>query len=133
MKANLKLERIDAEYGGIGGGYLATIRMIDSQLVTRTLLEGIKKHNSCWVAEIIGRDPKYKYARCFLHGKVDYAHSNSKGTRGVYLNFILEDGHIYDVSSPQSWKKTDRYYCKVINGEIIQIKEEEVEEWLKNR
>jgi len=95
------------------------------------LLEGLKKHRD-WVARIVGLDPQYGFQREFVQGKKDYAHSNSKGTRGVYINYILDEGFIYEVSAPQSWKRTDRYFCRVVSGEITKISKEDVEEWLNS-
>ena len=83
---------------------------------------------SGWVAEITGSDPKYKYVRKFLRYKKDYSRSNSKGSRGVYAEYILETGKIYDVKNNKR-----RYFCKVDDdGDIIQIDESEVKEWIKN-
>lgn len=84
--------------------------------------------SSSWVAEITGIDPKYKYARKFLRYNKDYSRSNSKGSRGVYAEYILESEKIYDVKEFK-----DRYFCTVSNtGDIIKINEQEVQEWLKN-
>jgi hypothetical protein len=84
---------------------------------------------SGWVAEITGFDKKYKYNRQFLRFKKDYSRSNSKGSRGVYAEYILESGKIYDVKSRKS-----RYFCTVNdNGDIIKLSESEVIECLKDR
>lgn len=83
---------------------------------------------SGWVSEITGTDPKFKYQRQFLRYNKDYSKANSKGSRGVYAHFILESGRIYEV---KEYKR--RYFCKVSDdGDIIQIDEEEVRQWLKN-
>ncbi len=88
---------------------------------------------SGWVAEIIGFDPKYKYARNFLKRKLDYSRANSKGSRGVYAEYILESGKIYEVKEQTSWKRSHRYFCTVNQeGDIITIGEGEVQEWLRN-
>ena len=83
---------------------------------------------SAWVAEITGFDPKYKFTRRFLHYKKDYSRSNSVGSRGVYANYILESGRVYDVKDNK-----DRYYCRVgEDGQIIKITESGVMDWLKS-
>ena len=64
--------------------------------------------SSSWVAEIVGLHPKYKLDRAFLPYKKDYSRSNSVGSRGVYANYILEAGHIYDIKDFK-----DRYFCAV--------------------
>lgn len=83
---------------------------------------------SAWVAEITGADPKYKFKREFLRFKKDYSRANSVGSRGVYANYILESGKIYDIKEHK-----DRYYCTVTdNGNIVRLSEDEVKEWLNN-
>lgn len=88
---------------------------------------------SGWVAEIIGIDPKYKYGRKFLKCKKDYSRANSKGSRGIFAEFILESGKIYEVKHQISWRNSRRYFCTVNDeGDIIELTESEVQEWLKN-
>jgi hypothetical protein len=83
-----------------------------------------------WVAEIVGTDTRYKWRRHFLRGYKDYALANGIGSRGVYVFYILESGHIYEVKDPQSWKHCDRYFCRVTDdGDIEKIAEKEVREW----
>lgn len=84
---------------------------------------------TAWVAEITAFDAKYKYTRHFMRFKKDYSRSNSKGSRGVYAEYLLESGQIYEVK-----ERKERYFCKVDDaGEIVKITEEEVIAWLKNR
>jgi hypothetical protein len=83
--------------------------------------------SSVWVAEITGRDPKYQYARRFLRYKKDYSQSNSKGTRGIYAVYIIDDGRIYEVKDNK-----EQYFCVVQNWEIRQVDLEYVEVWLRN-
>lgn len=88
---------------------------------------------SGWVSEITGFDSKYKYARRFLKPKKDYSRSNSKGSRGVFAEYVLESGKIYDVKSQTTWKHVERYFCTVDkNGEIIKLSETEMIECLKS-
>jgi hypothetical protein len=83
---------------------------------------------SAWVAEITGPDSKYKYQRKFLRLKKDYSRSNSKGSRGVYAEYILDSGRLYEVKDFKN-----RYFCTVSDdGDIIKLNESEVQEWLKN-
>jgi len=89
--------------------------------------------SSGWVAEITGFDPKYKYLRNFLKYKKEYSRSNSKGSRGIMAEYILESGHIYQVKSQTSWKNVDKYFCIVSNdGDIIKITEEDVIDQLRS-
>jgi hypothetical protein len=83
---------------------------------------------AAWVAEIIGTDPKYKFNRQFLRFKKDYSRANSVGSRGVYANYILESGKVYEIKDHK-----DRYYCTVTdNGNIVRLSEDEVKECLKS-
>jgi hypothetical protein len=98
-----------------------------------------------WVAEITGFDPKYRYARSFLKFKKDYSRANSKGSRGVYAEYILDEGKIYDVKQSVTWKRSKRYFCTVKDWQIVEMTEQEVidilnkkttlnevKEWLNN-
>lgn len=90
--------------------------------------------SSGWVAEITGFAPKYKYQRRFLPRKLNYSRANSVGSRGVFAEYILESGKIYEVKQQISWKKVDRYFCTVTNdGDIERLDEKDVIKWLKNR
>lgn len=84
-----------------------------------------------WVAEIIGKHQSKKLDRVFLCSDKDYKNSNSTGSRGVYLNFILETNRLYEVHYYTSWKNSDDYFCAVTeNGDIRKLTEDEVKEWL---
>lgn len=78
-----------------------------------------------WVAEIL---PGFQ--RRFVDGFDDYQHANSRGTRGIYAYYVLHPGRIYEVSHPRNWSKTDRYFCEVVNQEIVQLDRQEVDERL---
>lgn len=82
-----------------------------------------------WVAQITGKDLKYKLKRNFLNPKKDYTHSNSKGSRGIFLVYILESGCIYEVNSQISWKNWERYFCTVDEqGDIIRLEESDLDD-----
>jgi hypothetical protein len=87
-----------------------------------------------WVAEISGHDARYGYRRQFVRGKTDLLRSNSRGSRGVYLYFVLHPGRLYEVCSPQSWRRHDRYFCEVSDdGMVTRITDSEVGQWIKSR
>lgn len=88
---------------------------------------------SSWVAEIMGFDKKYKYARQFLKGNTDYSEANSVGSHGVFRYFALAEGHIYDVKSQVTWRRSERYFCTVRDGKIVELTEDEVKECLSAR
>ena len=86
-----------------------------------------------WAAEITGFDPKYKYTRKFLRCKKDYSRSNSIGSRGIFAEYTLESGHIYQILQQYSWKRSEKYFCAVSEeGDIAELTEEEVINWLNN-
>jgi hypothetical protein len=75
-----------------------------------------------WVAEITGLDIKYRYARRFLKGTKDFTDSNSVGSRGIYVYYVLESGRIYEILAPTSWRRSRQYFARVDdNGQIIDI------------
>lgn len=86
-----------------------------------------------WVAEIGGYDQQYGFKRRFLRPHYDFSRANSVGSRGVYAVYILDEGGCYDVKSPRTWKKNDRYLCIVRDGEIVKTDEEGVRQCLKSR
>jgi len=72
-----------------------------------------------WVAEIVGRDPKYKFKREFLLPvSRDWSSSGKTG----FTSFELEPGKVYEVNEP--WK--GRRFVEVKNNEIEAISAEEV-------
>jgi hypothetical protein len=84
---------------------------------------------SGWIAEITGFDPKYHYSRLFLRYHKDYSRANKKGSRGVFAEYTLESGRIYDVKDGDR-----RYFCNVNDdGDIVRMEESEVIAWLKSR
>jgi len=82
-----------------------------------------------WCAEITGQALDHR----FLRPAVDYREANRIGSRGVYAYYNLEEGHVYHISEPKSWKTTDRYYCRVENGRIVRMSNEETCQWLSTR
>lgn len=93
--------------------------------MVRIELENIGSNKS-WVAEITGKDAKYGLKREFLDGVRDYSRANSVKSRGVYTEFELEEGKIYEISERCSWKRTERYFVKIENGKKVEIKKDEV-------
>ena len=84
----------------------------------------------CWVARIFGSDGRDGWARVFVDGARDYASANSVGSRGIYITYFLEEGPLYEVSSPHTWKSTERYFVRIINGQPQRLTKEEVEQCL---
>ena len=88
---------------------------------------------ACWVAKILGFDDRYTWKREFIRGHRDYTNSNSSGSRGVYVKYILDSRYIYEVLHPRTWKRVDRYFAIVnYEGDIEQIPEEVVQRYLRS-
>lgn len=125
MKATLALE-----YIGEGHDARAVLFGRISDMVQpglgRAVLGGSGRTRMPWVAEITGRDPKFGLRREFLRANWQRKSANSEHTRGVYLWFVLESGRLYEVSAPVSWRKRDRYFCRVADtGNIFRVSEQE--------
>jgi hypothetical protein len=70
---------------------------------------------------------RYEYVR----GKRDYSGANSKGSRGVYVHYILQADELYWIKEPVSWKRTAIYFAAVnLDGEVKTISDEDAQEWL---
>lgn len=118
MKAQISLEHIGASQ--------------DARMYSLGRLAGWKSSRRPWVAEIVGKFPSGKLDREFIDGKNGYLHSNSKGSRGVNVVFILETNKLYQVHFYSSWKSCCEYFCAVTeNGDIKKLTESEANEWLK--
>lgn len=74
MKATLSLEYIGASNAARIKGYEKMFHCFGRESLAR---------KPPWVAEIIGRDPEYKFKRRFLEANRDYSKSSSTANRGV--------------------------------------------------
>lgn len=83
-----------------------------------------------WVARVKGMRDKW-VDREFVQGQKDYTKANSVGSRGVELHFFLTDG-LYEISSPVSWAKTDRYFAYIEDGELWRVTREQAQEWVND-
>jgi len=127
MKATLKIEAINDNIKQQTIFYKKIYNEIFPEMGNK-VFSSVSRY---WVAEILGNHPLYKYNRKFISGKKDYTHANSKGSRGVFVWYILETGKIYEILKPISRRNSCRYFCKVtIDGDIVEIKEKEVCEWI---
>ncbi|MGD9613812.1 MAG: hypothetical protein AB7H90_01295 [Alphaproteobacteria bacterium] len=80
----------------------------------------------CWVAQIFGHDGRDRWVKAYLAGVRDYTGANSVGSRGIAVVYHLSQGPIYEVSSPTSWRNTDRYFLRVIDGRATRLDTEDV-------
>jgi len=86
-----------------------------------------------WVAEITGTDDHFGLKRSFLQGHKDYSHANGVGSRGVYMHYLLDEGKLYEVKEPVSWRSSERYFCRVESRRIVKVSKDEVLRCLKDR
>jgi hypothetical protein len=98
--------------------------------ITLESIGGTGYGNRAWVAEITGRDPKFGLKREFLSGVRSYSNANSGRSRGVETTYSLESGKIYEISDPQSWKRTARYF---VSGDGAELTKEQVLEAVNAR
>ena len=85
--------------------------------------------SSGWVARIIGIDQRFGWKREFMKPMLDYSGANSRWTRGIIARYLLRPG-IYDVFERTSWHHSERYFCRVGDGQIEKIPESAVREAL---
>jgi hypothetical protein len=125
MKRNL-MKRAHEIARSLEGDYRArmsiALRQAWKEVTVQNMVLKVKHQPSGgkeWVAEIVGRDPKYKFKREFLQPvSRDWSYSGKTGL----TSFELEPGKVYEVNEP--WK--GRRFVEVQNGEIVVISAEEV-------
>lgn len=91
---------------------------------------GREKPRRPWVACITDAHPKWGVERDFLRGQKDYSQANSKGSRGVYLFYILRPGEIYEVNALTSWSSSDRYFCRVEGEKLVRMTLDDAAAWM---
>ncbi len=119
MVYHLSIESIGENISGLNGNQAAMAELFFG-----------KRPSRAWVAKVKNMHGNY-VEREFMQGQKDYSKANSVGTRGIYKHYFLEDG-LYEVSSPQSWKSTDRYFIYVENGEMWRVTREEAQLWVND-
>lgn len=124
MKAALHLELFGENNREYFKLYRHIFELFDHQQTFDDLVGGVPPRSS-WVAEITGPDETYGLRREFLRPKLDYSRSNAKGSRGIFAEYILESGHIYEVLARVNWKRSERYFCTVSDaGTVVELAEE---------
>lgn len=85
------------------------------------------------VARVTGFDHQAgELCKVYLHGYLDYSKANSKGSRGIYKLYFVDDG-LYEVTERTSWKKVRQYYLLIANGQKEEMNIEEAIAWLEAR
>lgn len=93
-----------------------------------------KKASPWWVAEITGRDPKFKYNRAFVRPRVDYTLAAESFNRGVFGYYLVETGKFYEIKELDGECHANRYFLTVSEtGEKIRITEMELVECLNSK
>jgi hypothetical protein len=85
-----------------------------------------------FVYEIWYERKNYDIKKRKLYPKKDYTKANSVGSRGVYAFYFLENGKVYEVKKPTSWKSSDHYFCRIENNQEVKMSAEETIKWLRN-
>ena len=69
--------------------------------------------------------------RRFLDGKRDYSKANSKGSRGIFVWYTLEQDRLYWVRAPQSWHSVETYFAALrLDGSVYRLSEQEAAAWV---
>ena len=124
MKAILTLELFGEDTREIFRFYRCIFEVCSARNLFDELI-GMSPRSS-WAAEISGPDEMYRLKRNFLRPKLDYSRANGKGSRGVFAEYILESGKIYEVLSRETWQRSRRYFCTVTqDGDIVEIPEDD--------
>lgn len=72
-----------------------------------------------WIAEIVGRHPRFNFERRFLN---PIARNWSSSGKTGKTTFLLQEGKVYEVNEPY----VGRYFVKVENGKILDVTVDEV-------
>ena len=120
MKRNVMM-RAHQIAKGLEGDYRArmslALRQAWKEVKVKTMILKVNHQPSGgkeWVAEIAGRDPKYKFERKFLKAVAyDWSYSGKTGT----TSYELEPGKIYEINEP--WK--GRRFVKIQDGKIVTL------------
>jgi|GEM_PF-5732099 len=99
------------------------IKMYNDKRIRDTRYINNPGKSRAWCAKIIiakiGETEIIK--REFIKPNISYLEANSKGSRGVFAFYNLENNFIYEVCSPLNWKHDDHFFCKVIDNNLIVI------------
>lgn len=114
MRYVLKLE-------AIGDNHVAYLRhyekLASPKRFTKKEIDAYKWGNRSripWCARIVRYRVDGRFDREFIEGQRDYRDSNSTGSRGIFVYYALRPG-LYEINSPETWSRTDRYFAKVID------------------
>lgn len=109
--------------------HVITVEAIGDDLARAGRAFGFKSRN--WAAQIFGSDGRGGWVRSFLTGTRDYSRANSKGSRGIMVSYLLEQGPIYEIRAPLTWSSSDRYFARVMDNVLTRMTDVEVTECLE--
>ncbi len=131
MRYVLKLEAIGDNYSAYLRHYLKTSPQAFGYKEIQAFRLGNKRFTP-WVALIVGLDGYFGFKREFMEGHRDYSEASNTGSRGIFIYYALKEG-IYEINDRQTWKRVDRYFCRIENDEtLIRMSKEEVIRCFKN-
>lgn len=84
-----------------------------------------RAHSGPYVAEVVGITPQGSPLQRRVNAAVDYAQSNSVGSRGVMFGYVLRDDAVYRVHSLISWKRADDYFISTFGGKMNRVDRDE--------
>lgn len=109
--------------------HVVTIEAIGDDMAREFRHLGWKSRN--WVAQIFGSDGRGGWVRSFVSGNRDYSSANSKGSRGIMVSYLLEQGPIYEIKAPLTWSSSDRYFARIMDNTLSRMTADEVIECLE--
>jgi len=118
MRYVIKLEAIGDNHTSYLRHFLKTNPPLFGKRELDAIRFGTKRHVP-WIAKIIGVRPDGFLRREFVEGQRDYRDANSVGSRGIYIYYALQPG-IYEINSPETWKRVDRYFLRVIDDKAAE-------------
>lgn len=127
MKYALALEAIGADRAAYVQLRRRGLAQLEPGRESRYL--GKLNYQQPWVAEIVGGRHIWLDRR-FLTGQRDYQGSNSAGSRGIIVYYLLDEGPVYEVFQRLTWTRSDRYFCRIKAGRLERISQEEVDRCL---
>lgn len=126
MKHIIAIEAIGDDFADLSKRMRRTARSIEAAMPGYGRLFDAGPSGAPWIAEITGMHPTYRFNRRFVKAQKDYSAGNSKGSRGVILHFVVEEGRPYEVSKRTSWKGSNHYFFRVQDGLEVKLTEQEV-------
>lgn len=85
-----------------------------------------------WVAQIFASNGGGGWVRDFLPARRDYSNANSAGSRGTILNYVLDEGPIYEIKRRVSWQRAERGFLRIVDGQPVPMTADEVSACLEN-